>query len=180
MKKFLLYSLLSIVILLIGGFIYVTITPPASPLDTSLFNEDGKEISITYSKPYKKGRLIFGDKSEGALVPFNQYWRTGANRHTIINTNSELIFSDNILPSGEYSLYTIPGKDKWKVVINSENGYFGIVQPDNSNDLFSFEAFPTNLNESVEQLTIDFVSDSIGSSVRLRWDLTEVLMPFIH
>ena len=178
MKKFLLYSLLSIVILLIGGFIYVTITPPASPLDTSLFNEDGKEISITYSKPYKKGRLIFGDKSEGALVPFNQYWRTGANRHTIINTNSELIFSDNILPSGEYSLYTIPGKDKWEVVINSENGYFGIVQPNESNDLFSFEAFPTNLNESVEQLTIDFVSDSIGSSVRLRWDLTEVLMPF--
>ena len=178
MKKFLLYSLLSIVILLIGGFLYVTLTPPASPLDTSLFNEDGKEISITYSKPYKKGRLIFGDKSEGALVPFNQYWRTGANRHTIINTNSELIFSDNILPSGEYSLYTIPGKDKWEVVINSENGYFGIVQPNESNDLFSFEAFPTNLNESVEQLTIDFVSDSIGSSVRLRWDLTEVLMPF--
>lgn len=178
MKKFLLYSLLSIVILLIGGFLYITLTPPASPLDTSLFNEDGKEISITYSKPYKKGRLIFGDKSEGALVPFNQYWRTGANRHTIINTNSELIFSDNILPSGEYSLYTIPGKDIWKVVINSENGYFGIVQPNESNDLFSFEAFPTNLNESVEQLTIDFVSDSIGSSVRLRWDLTEVLMPF--
>ena len=178
MKKFLLYSLLSIVILLIGGFLYITLTPPASPLDTSLFNEDGKEISITYSKPYKKGRLIFGDKSEGALVPFNQYWRTGANRHTIINTNSELIFSDNILPSGEYSLYTIPGKDKWEVVINSENGYFGIVQPDKSNDLFSFDAYPTNLNESVDQLTIDFVSDSIGSSVRLRWDLTEVLMPF--
>jgi hypothetical protein len=63
-------------------------------------------------------------------------------------------------------------------VINSENGYFGILQPDESNDLFSFDAYPTNLNESVEQLIIDFVSDSIGSSVRLRWDLTEVLMPF--
>ena len=102
MKKFLLYSLLSIVILLIGGFLYITLTPQASPLDTSLFKEDGKEITITYSKPYKKGRLIFGDKSEGALVPFNEYWRTGANRHTIINTNTELNFSDNILPSGEY------------------------------------------------------------------------------
>ena len=178
MKKFLLYSLLSIVILLIGGFLYITFTPPASPLDTSLFKEDGKEITITYSKPYKKGRLIFGDKSEGALVPFNEYWRTGANRHTIINTNFELNFSDNILPSGEYSLYTIPGKDAWKVVINSENVYFGILQPDENNDLFSFDAYPTNLNESVEQLIIDFVSDSIGSSVRLRWDLTEVLMPF--
>ena len=44
MKKFLLYSLLSIVILLIGGFLYITLTPPASPLDTSLFKEVGKEI----------------------------------------------------------------------------------------------------------------------------------------
>ena len=109
MKKFLLYSLLSIVILLIGGFLYITLTPPASPLDTSLFKEDCKEITITYSKPYKKGRLIFGDKSEGALVPFNEYWRTGANRHTIINTNTELNFSDNILPLGEYSQYTPKG-----------------------------------------------------------------------
>ena len=56
MKKFLLYSLLSIVILLIGGFIYVTLTPPASPLDTSLFHEDGKEITITYIKRDKKDR----------------------------------------------------------------------------------------------------------------------------
>ena len=44
MKKFLLYSLLSIVILLIGGFLYITLTPPASPLDTSIFKEDGKEV----------------------------------------------------------------------------------------------------------------------------------------
>ena len=35
-------------------------------IDLGVFNlniKDGKEISITYSKPYKKGRLIFGDKS---------------------------------------------------------------------------------------------------------------------
>ena len=178
MKKFLLYSISAILIIIVAGFLYITLTPPASPLDTSTFVKDGKEVSITYSKPYKKGRLIFGEESDGALVPFNQYWRTGANRHTIINTNSDLNFNDNILSSGEYSLYTIPGKDTWKVVINSENGFFGIVQPDSKNDILSFEVTPKTLTDSVEQLTIDFVTDSIGSSVRLRWDLTEVIMPF--
>ena len=178
MKKFLKYTLIVFVVLFSAGYLYITLTPPASPLDTSNFNQDGKEISITYSKPYKKDRLIFGEESDGALVPYNQYWRTGANRHTIINTNSDLNFNDNILLSGEYSLYTVPGKDTWKVVINSENGYFGIVQPDSDNDLFSFEASSSVLEDTVEQLSIDFVTDSIGSSIRLRWDTTQVLMPF--
>jgi len=178
MKKFLKYTLIVFVVLISAGYLYITLTPPASPLDTSNFNQDGKEISITYSKPYKKDRLIFGDESDGALVPYNQYWRTGANRHTIINTNSDLNFNDNILSSGEYSLYTVPGKDTWKVVINSENGYFGIVQPDSDNDLFSFEASSSILEDTVEQLSIDFVTDSISSSIRLRWDTTQVLMPF--
>ena len=178
MKKILKYTLIVLVVLISAGYLYITLTPPASPLDTTNFNQEGKEVSITYSKPYKKGRLIFGDESDGALVPYNQYWRTGANRHTIINTNSDLNFNDNILSSGEYSLYTIPGKDTWKVVINSENGYFGIVQPDSDNDLFSFDANSSVLEDTVEQLSIDFVTDSIGSSIRLRWDTTQVLMPF--
>ena len=178
MKKFLKYTLIVFVVLISAGYLYITLTPPASPLDTSNYNQDDKEISITYSKPYKKDRLIFGEESDGALVPYNQYWRTGANRHTIINTNSDLNFNDNILSSGEYSLYTFPGKDTWKVVINSENGYFGIVQPDSDNDLFSFEASSSVLEDTVEQLSIDFVTDSIGSSIRLRWDTTQVLMPF--
>lgn len=178
MKKFLKYTLITLLVLISAGYLYITLTPPASPLETSSFNQDGKDISITYSKPYKKGRLIFGNESDGALVPYNQYWRTGANRHTIIKTDSDLKFNNNILYSGEYSLYTVPGEDSWKVVINSENGFFGIYQPDAANDLFSFEAKSSILDDSVEQLSIDFVTDSIGSSIRLRWDLTEVIMPF--
>ena len=131
-----------------------------------------KVMRVLYSRPQLKGREFNKIVSNGKL------WRTGANETTEITFYKSMNFGGKSISAGSYSLYTIPGKDKWTVVINSENGYFGIVQPDESNDLFSFEAFPTNLNESVEQLTIDFVSDSIGSSVRLRWDLTEVLMPF--
>ena len=178
MKKILLYSVSTILLIILFGYLYITLTPPASPLDTSSYVENEKEITITYSQPFKKGRLIFGEESAGALVPYNQYWRTGANRHTIIKTNSDLNFNDNILSAGEYSLYTTPGQDTWEVAINSDNGFFGIVQPDAADDLFTFNVPVSSLDESVEQLTIDFVTDSIGSSIRLRWDLTQVLMPF--
>jgi|TARA_B100000780_G_scaffold174799_1_gene122404 hypothetical protein len=178
MKKFLIYSIVTILLVLIAGYMYITLTPPASPLGSASFNEDEKEITITYSRPFKKDRLIFGEDSDSALVPFNKYWRTGANRHTIIKTSSDLNFNDNILSAGEYSLYTTPGHHSWEVAINSDNGFFGIYQPDAADDLFTFSVPSSSLDESVEQLTIDFVTDSIGSSIRLRWDLTQVLMPF--
>ena len=178
MKKFLIYSISTILLVFIGGYLYITLTPPASPLGSSSLNENGKEITITYSRPFKKDRLIFGEESDDALVPFNNYWRTGANSHTMIKTDSDLNFNNNILSAGEYSLYTIPGQDSWDVAINSDNGFFGIYQPDAADDIFTFNVPVSTLDESVEQLTIDFVTDSIGSSIRLRWDLTQVLMPF--
>ena len=58
MKKILLYSVSTILILVLGGYLYITLTPPVSPLDTSSFVENEKEITITYSQPFKKGRLI--------------------------------------------------------------------------------------------------------------------------
>ena len=33
------------------------------------------------------------------------------------------------------------------------------------------------MTETIEQLTIDFIEDSIGTSLRIRWDLTQVIVP---
>jgi hypothetical protein len=182
MKKFLLYSLSLIIILLIGGYLYISLTPPASPLETVNFSEDNKNISITYSRPYKKGRLIFGNESDGALVPYDKYWRTGANNHTTIDSDSDLIFKDNILPPGTYSIYTFPGKDNWKIVFNETNSFWGIMQPDAEKDLFSFSVPSITIDESIEQFTIDFIPSPPdgpqSNAIRLRWDLTEIVIPF--
>ena len=177
MKKKIIYALLLALSLFIIYAAYV-ISNPVSPLDTVSYSENDKEISITYSRPYKKGRLIFGNESESALVPFNQYWRTGANRHTVINTNSDLEFDDNSLSAGEYSLYTIPGLNTWDITFNSTNAFFGISRPDSDKDLFTITVPSNQINESIEQFTIDFVSDSLSNNIRLRWDTTEVKIPF--
>ena len=119
MKK-ILYSILFILLLVIGYFTY-SILNPASPLKITEYNYNEKDIAvITYSSPSKKNRLIFGSKDEGALVPFDEYWRTGANRHTYIENNVPLVFKGNELKAGKYSIYTIPSKDSWDIYFNKE------------------------------------------------------------
>ena len=99
MKKKILYSLLAVIIF-ISLFAVYTVTNPVSPLETvSLKNTN---ISITYSRPYKNDRLIFGEEADGALVPYGVYWRTGANKHTFIETDKTLIFGTDTLSSGTY------------------------------------------------------------------------------
>ncbi len=181
MKKKIIYALLFGLALFLIYAAYV-ISNPVSPLDTVSYSENDKEISITYSRPYKKGRLIFGYESESALVPFDQYWRTGANRHTMIKTNSDLKFANNLLNAGEYSLYTVPGESTWDITFNSTNAFFGISQPDSEMDLFTISVPSNSLEDSIEQFTIDFIPSPPGgpssSAIRLRWDLTEVVIPF--
>jgi len=181
MKKKILYSLLLIVALFLVYVAYL-INNPVSPLKTASHLENSKDITITYSAPFKKNRLIFGVESESPLVPFNKYWRTGANRHTMIKTNTDLKFTDNILKAGEYSMYTVPGKDSWDITFNSTNAYFGISQPDSKMDIFTISVPSNILDKSIEQFTIDFIPSPPGgpssTAIRLRWDLTEIVIPF--
>jgi len=158
------------------------INNPVSPLLTASYTEKNKDITVTYSAPFKKGRLIFGLESESPLVPFNKYWRTGANRHTMIKTNTDLIFADNVLNSGEYSMYTVPGENKWDITFNSTNAYFGISQPDSKRTYLLFLFHLISWITTVEQFTIDFIPSPPGgpssTAIRLRWDLTEIVIPF--
>jgi len=182
MKKILLYTLLSFFTIGLIGYIYISITPPASPLETINYLENGNDITITYSRPYKKDRLIFGEESDDALVPFNKYWRTGANNHTTIEIKNPITIDNNTLNKGLYSIYTFPGKDSWDVVFNETNSFWGVMQPDPKNDLFTISVPSSSLDQSIEQFTIDFIPSSANGSpstgIRLRWDLTEVIIPF--
>ena len=88
MKRKLLYTLLVAIFIFISYTLYLVLNP-VSPLETVNFSNKDKIISVTYSRPYKKDRLIFGNQTDGALVPYGIYWRTGANRHTVIETETD-------------------------------------------------------------------------------------------
>jgi len=93
----------------------------ASPPATAKGKVNGANITINYSSPGVKGRQIWG-----ALVPYNQVWRAGANAATIFETDKDIKVEGKPLKAGKYSLYAIPGEKEWTIILNSQTGQWGI------------------------------------------------------
>lgn len=161
-----------------------------SPMGLARINLGDAYISVTYSRPYKRGRdNIFGTKESGALVPFGELWRTGANEATEISLTKDAKIGGQKLPAGTYSLFSTPGAEEWKIHFNSAlglNGTFrrnpesGEFEPAYSadNDVVTATAKPTKLEEEVDQFTISFDKTEAGADLVLRWITTEVRVPF--
>ncbi len=154
-------------------------TKKNSPERVATFNEDGLDLEVKYSSPYKKGRVIFGE-----LVPYNVVWRTGANEPTTFSTKTDLQILGNYLPTGTYSLWTIPGPDTWKIMFNSKVPDWGVTLISGGrettriaeNDMFQVDVPVMGLDESVESFTIDFEKVE-GLYLTLTWDKTKVRIP---
>lgn len=94
---------------------------PASPPATATGKVGGATITINYSSPGVKGRKIWG-----ALVPYDQVWRAGANAATIFETDKDIKVEGKTLKAGKYSLYAIPTEKDWTIIFNSQTGQWGI------------------------------------------------------
>ena len=86
---------------------------PASPAATATGKINGATITINYSSPSVKGRVIWGE-----LVPFNKMWRAGANAATTIETDKELTIEGSKLPAGKYSFFVIPNEKECVLIFN--------------------------------------------------------------
>jgi hypothetical protein len=83
-------------------------------------------VRVVYSRPYKRGREnIFGAADSGALVPYGERWRTGANEATEITLTGDLEVGGRSLAAGNYSLTTTPSAESWTVHFNSALGLNG-------------------------------------------------------
>ena len=179
LKKIILLSILGIVIIGLGYIAYTMFTTRShSPADRVEYNDGDFKLSIDYCRPFKKGRVIFGEKTDGALVPFGQYWRTGANDATEIEFNSDVFVNGEQLGAGTYRLYTIPNKDSWVVAFNSETGKWGYSDPDYNLDVLRIEIASEGIDHMVEQFTIS--SDQTSETtlnIILEWDQTRIKIP---
>ena len=151
-------------------------TKTFSPSSTAEFDKNGLRVSVDYCQPSKKGRLIFGEESEKALVPFGKWWRTGANEATVIKFSKDVNFGGKPLKAGTYTLFTIPQKDNWSIIINEEVGQWGLSYNEKKN-ILSVPAPSTHTSDSAEQFKIDFVEQAGGTDMILHWDTTQVTVP---
>ena len=176
MKTFL--KILGALLVLFICYIAYSLAFPVSPKATVSFEGENSTFEVVYSRPYKNGRLIFGSENDDALVPFDKYWRTGANSATTFETSSDIVFNGEKLKAGKYRLYTVPGENKWEVILNSEGDkYFAIMEPDTSKDVLSTSLSSLVSTKEIEQFTIDFVKDSTAVNLQLMWDKTMVSIP---
>jgi hypothetical protein len=130
-------------------------------------------IEISYSRPGKKGRTIFGD-----LVPYGTLWRTGANSATTISFSEEVIIGDVKIPAGKYGLLTIPDPKEWTLIISKQTDVTSPSDYNASEDMVRIKAMSQTRSEIVENLTIQI--DNIASTqcnVLLSWDNILVSFP---
>lgn len=147
-------------------------------------------LKVTYGRPYMRGRVIFGDPSDGNtyLVPFGQTWRTGANEATEITVTGPVRVAGQRLESGTYSIFTVPGPSSWQIRFHPGLGMDGMGRLgadgtfaeayDPALDLLVVDAAVSMLDEPVDQFTIAFEEAEGGVHMVLSWERTEVRVPF--
>ena len=150
-------------------------------------------VKVTYSRPYMRGREVFGDPADGGtyLVPFGEMWRTVANEATEITVTGAVMIAGERLDVGTYSIFTVPGPERWIVRFNAQLGMdgTGVLDPvtgaftetyDEADDVVTVDVGSSSLSEDVDQFTIAFEAgdgDEAGSHMVLTWERTEVRIP---
>jgi hypothetical protein len=202
MKKRIFFSLAILLAIWIGYRAYqISKTRSHSPADTVNFSYKDLDIKVTYSRPYKKGRVIFGEakdrawlpkgkfwtdgfrlltglpRTTGALVPNGIYWRLGANDATEISFNKNIYFAGKPVNAGRYRMYAVPHQNDWQISLNSEIDKFGYHEPNYSLDVVTVDVPVETAPSEIEQFTISFDSDSSGVKMNFMWDRTLLRVP---
>jgi hypothetical protein len=143
--------------------------PPASPpAKADCKFSDGKTITVNYSSPRAKGRKIFG-----GLVPYDQVWRTGADKATAFDTTATLSVEGKDVPAGSYTIFTLPAKDKWTLIINKHTGEWGIPYKYESEELARVPMSVSSSGSAVENFTISFDQAGTACTLKMSWENTQ-------
>jgi hypothetical protein len=149
-----------------------------SPLDSVSFTVAGKAVKVCYGRPSLRGRRMLG----GEAVPYGQVWRTGANEPTMIHTTGPITLAGLKVPAGTYSLYTVPGKGEWEIIVNrsttqwgEESNYTDAVK---KQELGRAKVKPEIIATPVETFTIrPEPASGDAKALVLEWEQTRVRIP---
>jgi hypothetical protein len=154
-------------ILFLGLIVSAQPNHPKSPHDTLT----AKNIKVTYGRPYKKGRDIFGN-----LEPYGKVYRVGADEATQITFANDGTFGGVAVKAGTYTLCAIPNAKTWTIILNSKLGQWGAFDYDKykAQDVLHVDVPVMSLSAPVEQLTIAVPGNK---DLTIAWDKTKVSVP---
>ena len=161
-----------------------------SPIGIAKTHLGDTYIKVTYGRPYMRNRAIFGTDNDSTtfLVPFDQLWRTGANEATEITTTGALAIAGQRLNAGTYSIFTKPSATEWMIHLSPQLGLDGTGRLDGGSftpniydadqDVLVITVPSGMLDEDVDQFTMLFEQMDGGTHLVMRWEKTEVRIPF--
>lgn len=170
------FTLALIILLGSNAFAQQLKVPAASPTQTVKQAFGISEITIEYSRPSVKGRVVFGE-----VVPFGRIWRTGA------NSTSKITFGDDVkiegvdLKSGTYGFYTIPNTDSWEIMLYKDLTLGGnVANYKTENEVIRVKVKPSTLANKVETFTMGLADVTpTTANIELTWENTKVAVSVV-
>jgi hypothetical protein len=140
---------------------------PSPPAKATVDLGGGATVTVDYSSPKVKGRKIFG-----GLVPYGKVWRTGANEATTFVTTADITVGGKAVPAGSYTLFTVPGEDKWTLALSKTTGEWGTAYPGEDQDLARIDMKVSKLPALSEDFKISFEKSGMGAEMNVDWENT--------
>ena len=145
-----------------------TVVSLTNPADR---NAPARKIRIDYGQPHARGRAIVG-----GVVPFDTIWRTGANEATTLSTDVDLVIGGKRIAKGDYTLYTLPAKNGWQLIVNKQTGQWG-TEYNAANDVARIPMRSRERHEALDAFTIWLVpaaGDAPKGDLRMSWGTAEL------
>ena len=129
-------------------------------------------LSVDYHRPGVNGRVIWG-----GLVPYDTVWRAGANENTVLASSSAFSVGGTTLPAGQYGVFTIPGRDRWTIILSRQANAWGAFSYTPTEDAVRFTVVPKPA-EFTERLQYNFDDPTPNTvTLTLRWEKLAVSFP---
>ena len=148
-------------------------TPRVSPASEVEQMVGLTEIEVEYSRPSKRGRDIFGN-----VVPYEKIWRTGADNCTTISFSTDVVIDSQTIQSGKYSIFSIPSKESWDVMLYSDTDLWGVPRDWDKDKIVFKSTYKTNqpnVNSIDETFTISFSNiTNNDADLTFSWDYVSV------
>jgi hypothetical protein len=155
--------------------------------------QGGKWIEITYGRPIKRGRDVFGGTGDnyGKIAnPDAPVWRAGANNTTQLKTEVPLVINGKTVAPGTYTMFIDLKPNNWTLILSSWEAQTR-YDPSNKAQVFGAYGYTPDkdvvrapmtlatLPMAVDQLTWNFTDMSdAGGKLTIMWDKVVASVPF--
>jgi hypothetical protein len=130
------------------------------------------EITVTYSRPVARGRVLFGE-----LIPYDRVWNPGADQATAVAFTRDVEVAGRPLAAGKYSLWAIPRPTAWTLIFSRAADVYHTPYPGEAQDALRLDVTPDD-GPHTETLTFSFpVVDGKDTVLQLQWGSVTISLP---